>query len=162
MQTIEQAKRDIRQGWKTPNGAICPCCDQKVKLYERKLMWMMARGLVALYWLDRTSNDGPYHHRNVIMPNDTSGSFAKLEYWRLIDQKVNTDTGKRCSGFWRITQKGIDFVENKISVPKYQYTYNMKVFPPELVAPGVPVKYIGIREALTERFNYQELMGYLL
>ena len=152
--TLQVAKNDLKQGWKTSDGAVCKCCGQKVKLYERKLMWMMARGLIRLYWMDR---DMPIaYHRNKIMPDDTSGSFAKLEYWGLIKSQVNDDTKKRCSGMWGITSLGRNFVEGNIRVPKYVYTYNQKLY-------GLPSdELIGIEEALDGRFDYGELMGRLL
>jgi len=42
--SLQQAKEDIRQGWRSQNGAICPCCNQKSQKplrqigvdYERK------------------------------------------------------------------------------------------------------------------------------
>jgi len=53
---------------------------------------------------------------------------------------------------WCITQKGRDFVEGRIQVPKYALIYNSKFLEHE----GELVSFKG---RLGEGFNYQELMA---
>ncbi len=152
--TLQRAKNDLGQGWKTPDGATCACCGQKVKLYKRKINSNMAYRLICLHRKNTFINE--FHHRDKIgTPRDSGGDFAKLRYWGLIEQMANDDTQKRCSGFWRMTDKGRDFVQSLTVVPAYCYMYNQKPhsFSPEM---------IGIREALGSKFDYPELMGYLI
>jgi hypothetical protein len=157
--TLQKAKNDLRQGWKTSKGATCECCGQKVKLYKRKILGVMAFGLISLYRMSKHEHPRKSFHRNDILPHDNSGSFAKLKYWGLIEEDINSDPEKRCSGYWSITDLGIDFVEERAVVPKYAYTYNMKVV---FDLYDDPEEKIGIREALGNKFSYPELMGFLI
>jgi hypothetical protein len=81
------------------------------------------------------------------------GNFATMKYWGLIEQleKDEDDTTRRTSGWWRITQKGRNFILNKITIPKYIFTYNMSLH-------SMSEEHTDIAESLTEKFNYQELM----
>jgi len=43
---------------------------------------------------------------------------SKLKWWGLAFAVENDDSRVK-KGWWRVTQKGIDFVEGRISIPKY-------------------------------------------
>ena len=47
-------------------------------------------------------------------------NFQKLRYWRLVE-KVGEQTGK--GGLWRITETGKEFIQGKISLPKFVWTF---------------------------------------
>lgn len=134
-------------------GQRCPCCDQSVKLYSRRLNSGMA---AALVWLVRTSNDGEYLHVPTIAPRHViriAGEFARLVYWKLIEDKPNQVTSKTHSGFWRPTEDGIDFVRKYLNVPTHAYIYNGR-------CRGVSDKTFNVHRALDGGpFDYQELMG---
>ncbi len=148
IETVEQAKKYLRNNFE--DGCKCPCCDQYVKIYKRKLMVKPIKLLVSLYKMNRG-----YHHVYDMSGEKVTtglGDFAKIKYWGLIEEKPNTDEKKRTSGYWKITQKGVDFIEGKISVPKYVLIYNAKKY-------GVDdEKTITITDIL-ENFNYKELMN---
>lgn len=148
--TLQRAKNHIRQGWKT-NGCICPCCGQDVVLRERHLYSGQMKSLIALY----KAGDGYHHVSKLDPPPAGGGDFAKLRFWELIEQKINSDTRKRTSGMWRITEKGINFVEGKIRIPRSCHIFNKKVR--EWHDEDIDV--IG---AIKKRFNYYEVMGYLI
>ena len=78
-------------------------------------------------------------------------NFSELVYWGLVVQGPNDDKEKRSAGEWSPTQKGIDFVRERIEVPKYIYTWNNKFM--RFEGPD-----ISIHEALNNRFNYEELL----
>lgn len=153
METIDDAKIFLRANWRNPGGVLCPCCNQNVYLYDRQIYKTMAEQLIELYRLSRTRR-GFYHISKLKPPKSGGGDFSKLRYWGLVEpEPKNDDPEKRSSGNWRITQKGIDFVEERITIPKFCYTYNKK--PLKLGGPDV-----SILDCLAkDRFRYDELMG---
>lgn len=139
-------------------GKPCPCCGRFVKKYRRQIHSTMAITLIAIYHL---SKDGKFHHVSEIFTRSrvaihrlNGGDWAKMSGWGLIEEmpKDPDQTSTRTSGFWRITQKGIDFVWCRIKVPRYMYVYNQKIegFSDD--------DFVDIRHCLGKKFNYQELM----
>ena len=149
MNTIIEAKRHLRENFNT--GTDCPCCGQFVKLYKRKLAATPSRMLIRLYSL----LDGWNHVSEIVKGISSTGSndFSKLAYWKLIEEKGNLNNdGKKNSGYWKITKKGRDFVENKIRIPSYVLIYNTKCY-------GFSDDETTIIGALGEKFSYNELMN---
>lgn len=151
-ETLEEAKQFLRDNW--IEGAICPCCKQMVKLYKRKLNAGMAMGLITIY---RIAPNKDYIHvpteftKRKINAADTE--YPKLAHWGLIEEQPNdTNPEKKTSGFWRITDRGIDFVLRKISLQQYLHIYNGS---PHSFAGG----QINITKALADKFDYNQLMN---
>jgi len=143
MKTISEAREMILQN--KNKGINCPCCGQHVKEYKRKLNSGMARDLISLY---RKKQE--WNHREEFSKS-RGKEISKLKYWGLVEEKINTNTSKRTSGIWRITSKGIAFVENRMPIEKYVYIYNG-------YANGFSEEEISITDALKDYFNYNELM----
>ena len=133
----------------TIEAQTCPCCDQMVKIYRRKVSGVAARDLIKF---SRTSADGEYRHISKIQLASGGGDFAKLQLWGLVEEELNFDTGKRTSGMWCITKKGRDFVAGNVHVPKYILIYNGKFL-------GFDGDQVTIEECLGNNFNYSELMS---
>lgn len=153
IQTIEEARAFLfeLENWK--KGNHCPCCDQLVKLYSRKINMVMAKTLISLYKISFDNED--YHHVSDFMVHNVgTNDFSKLRYWGLIveQEKDETDTHKRTSGFWAITKKGRSFVRGEVLVPMYADTFNME-------SKRLSGEFVSIRQALGVRFDYAELMG---
>jgi hypothetical protein len=132
-------------------GATCPTCEQFAKVYRRRLSSGSVRGLI---WLSRNS-DEEFIHVNSVAPRQTvtsGGYFALLAHWGLIEQKHNDDATKRCSGFWRMTPLGRNFVWGYALVSSHVLLYDNHVL-------GFDGPKIDIREALGAKFSYEELMG---
>ena len=151
METVDKAKEYLRENWE--EGIDCPCCGQLVKKYPRKLTTSMAVGLISLYRLSGFSTSTPIHIKKVDMVN--GGEFAQLRRWGLISEVRNDDNHKRTSGLWLITQKGVDFVNQRLEVPMYCDTYDGKTL-------GFSEETTTIKQALGNRFNYAEMMGRLV
>lgn len=151
MTTIREAKKKLRENWE--RGINCPCCGQMVKLYKRKLYAIQARGLIELYKLDQT--ESKYYHIREIegkFRGSGGGDFAKLRYWKLIEEKPNEDDpSKRTSGMWQITDRGRDFVLGNVKVRSHMTIFDGKF-------QGLEGDLITIQEALGKKFNYSELM----
>ncbi len=164
MDTLETAKRDIRQRARTPDGCYCPCCQQNVKVYDRKLTNTMAMGLGRL--IHQGGFYGVYIHVKNHGVSGNGGEFAQLTHWGLIKPKRNEDTDKRCSGWWTATQKGIDFAEGRLQVPRSCETYNMQGADNDTsdMVLKFSDKYTDVWSALRpdNHFKYREMMGYLI
>ena len=82
----------------------CPCCAKQYNImYKRQIHSSMIAGLESL----------------LIRRGVTSsiGDFAKLRHWDLIEK----DEGPHK---WKITGRGIEFLQNLVSVPRYIFIQN--------------------------------------
>lgn len=152
--TIAEAKEYLREHAK--KGVDCPVCNQRVQIYERLIYSSLALSLIRLYWLTRENPNKPYFHISdfTIDGKTIAGDFSKFRYWGLAVEKEKdaSDTTRRTSGYWAITEKGKDFLLGKISVPKRAVIYNSRCL-------GFSEEKATIQEALGKDFNYQDLMG---
>lgn len=114
--SLTGAKAWTRQRFRAGDLSYCPCCGQAVKRYARsisssqiKAMSMIADsigGMTSAQIMQRSKQGG--------------GDYAKLAAWGLLDQNSAT-------GYWHITDKGRDFLNGEIQVPKYVFFYNGRV-----------------------------------
>jgi hypothetical protein len=144
-------------------GHVCDACGQLVKLYKRRLNNAMAYALILLNRREKT--DDPFFHVPTYLSGQTSGvtvrggDWAKLVYWDLIEPLARTRAdGSKRSGFYRLTDKGRQFAEDKITLPRYAFVFNQTLYG---FSDGLkyPKETTTIREALGAKFNYAELMG---
>ena len=139
------------------DGYNCHCCTQKCKAYKRKVNSIMAEGLINLTRRYFRTKRSWVHIRDIHLSSggvvsSNGGQFAGLKLWGLIEEKTNDDTKKRCSGYWRPTQKGMDFVGNRIMVEDFKWVFNNRVIETS------NTNTTTIRKALGSKFNYEEMM----
>ena len=147
---LQQAKAFVDNG--KIKGCICPCCDQFVKVYKRKLNSNMSWLLLRLYKLSMQNKDQTYFHYSKFTIDIGVADFGKLRHWELIQLQDNEETDKKTSGYWMITQKGLDFIHNKIRVPKHAYIFNGKLL-------QFSEETTNIIESAKNKFSYEELMN---
>lgn len=117
----------------------------------------MAVGLVTVYRYNRHYPGQFVHleeHMKAIrgLPPSIRGDFAKLRYWDMIEgAQGERNDGSRRLGLWRITGRGIAFVERQSREPKYIFIYNNKVL-------KFSEESIGIEDAFGNKFSYDEIM----
>lgn len=158
--TIAEAKEFLRNNWK--KGVPCPCCTQFVKLYKRKLNSGMAWTLVKIY-IETKSTISDTHplsaqHLSWIPVKEflrvnkyhNGHDWTLLQHWGLLEER-KTDEGLPSSGRWRITESGKAFVDMKLMVPKHISFFNSKEWERS-------DELINIKQALGDKFNYDELM----
>jgi hypothetical protein len=107
----------------------------------------MARSLITIY---RTFGlDFGY------IPNlpAKSREEGKLVHWGLVveTQEPRPDGGR--AGWWRVTEKGEAFIRHGLKVPKYALIYDGR-----FLGYDDPNELIDIKDALTKKFNLEELM----
>jgi hypothetical protein len=134
-------------------GFDCVLCGHTTRYYRRKLNSGMARSLFELWSRTEAEPDVEWwHHREF----DRFGSreIHKLVHWGLVQEKPKDEfeDEKRSSGFWRITDKGSDFAQNKATVPKFAILFQNRLEKLD----GEPIK---IADAFGEKFKFEELMA---
>ena len=114
--TLTEAKELLQS--QISKGAICPCCGRYTKIYRRNINSGMAKFLKALYNLNQI-NEMPYSANDVL--KSMVSPARSLDYGVLVHfgviKKVSTNN-------YQITEIGKQFVEGKISVPKFVYLQN--------------------------------------
>ena|SRR5210317_855841 len=152
METIKEAKDFLRRNWTA--GAKCPCCQQNVKLYKRPLGSAQAAALIVTWKLHKKGKIWVHVQDDIIVGAkiNIKGDFAKCRFWGLIRSLENEDPTKKDSGWWQLTQKGIDFVKNQKRVYSHIYTYNQTFYGFE------KSKTISILDALKNKFDYSKLI----
>ena len=154
--TVGEAKSFLKQNLK--EGAKCPCCSQYVKLYLRKLNSSMAYGLILMTRNYNNINTSEWFHlenyfKPLDIPSTLRGDLPKLRHWGLIEAKEGErEDGNPHVGYYRVTSKGKQFVNQEITVPQRVGLYNQKFY-------GFDGRDISIVDALGSKFNYKELMS---
>jgi hypothetical protein len=154
--TISEAKSQLRQSLHA--GAVCPCCNQFVKMYKRKITSSMAYGLILIY-KESIGRKDPYFHienyfKTLDIPSSVRGDVPKLRFWGFIQPHEGELTdGNKNNGLYKITSLGTLFALGEITAQSHVQIYNNKMYG---YAPES--KNITIFDALTDKFNYQELM----
>jgi hypothetical protein len=147
-ETLADAKQYLRENWQ--EGVECPCCTQLVKLYPYKPNSTAISDLIRL-WNASGRQLGIFVHVREFS-HDRGGAFAKLAHWGLVESQINEDTQKRTSGMWTITDSGRQFVVGLTDIPERAYLFNSKSY-------GMSRKRVNVRQALGNKFNYEELMA---
>lgn len=163
METKEQAdmfggeKQMLRDKFFTEagqtKGTHCPVCDRFGKIYPRRHNSSMAVGLIWLYQ-QHLIEPGAYVNVGSKAPRailKNGGSYASNHWWGLVEAEENVDTKKHTSGSWRITGKGIAFVQDEIVIPSHVLTYDAEVI-------DCRDTTTDISTSLGRPFNYRELM----
>lgn len=143
--TLEEAKSWLRA--LLPKGGRCPCCNQHVQVYRRNMYGTLAKALIACYLAGGTSQ---YVHSNKLGIVLRGGEMGKLGYFGLVDEeKAERPDGGR-TGYWRCTQRGVDWLFGRITIPKVAWVYDGRV----LGYDGPPVT---VADVLGEPFDLREL-----
>lgn len=157
-QTTPRAELELlRHQWHgtiAGKGGDCPVCDRWGKIYKRPISVSMVKGFM---WLALHLGDSP----DFVGVPDTAPewmkrtyAFANLRYWGLLERKAlgEDEEDKGTSGLWRLTDKGKQWLNRQIAVPKAAWIYNNRVL--QFVQPDV-----FIDEPLKGKFSYSELMA---
>lgn len=152
METLDEAKVYLKENFEI--GVKCPCCGQFVKKYKRPMHTTMARSLIQLYQMSNLDTEKYFYSGDIVKGISSTGTndLSKLKFWKLIEEAKADGTQKgRTSGFWRITEAGLKFVERKTVVDQGIYLYNDKFL-------GFYGEKIDIKGALGSKFDYEKLM----
>ncbi len=151
--TALRIREKLHSGYSFDKGAKCPCCEQLVKLYKRRINAHMCFFLIKLHRLAKHTQTGQRYFSNeqIGQNYNLGGDWARLRHWGLIEQMPNHEDRKRTSGYWGITEKGKEFVNLQIKVPEKILIHNNHFM-------GFDGDDIDMQEALDVKFNYKQLM----
>jgi hypothetical protein len=146
--TLKEAKEWLLE--RIDDGAACPCCTQFAKVYRRKINSTMARGLIAAF---RAYGTEFGHLQQIRHRGLDNREESKLRYWGLMEDDGETREDGGHAGRWRVTTNGRIWVLNESKVPKYARIYDGRCI-------GLVGEPQSIVEALADKFDYRELMGW--
>lgn len=144
----------IKRLW-TGDQVPCPCCGQKAQIHPWTFSTKLAFAIYELYRIDQADPGVQVHlHREVINPNPkrTNRSANQLHHWKLIKQANPQVPGKARDGLWIITNRGRQFVEGKVRIPK-----SIKIYDKGLMEESEET--VSFLEALEIPFSYREVRG---
>lgn len=133
------------------DGGHCPCCKRFGKYNAFTITQKNAQALVWIYkngGVDDWANTAKNAPREFMQAK----TFTNMRYWGLIEPHPNDNKEKKGSGYWRITQKGINYMNGQMRLPKKAFVYNRKLV-------GFGEQQIYFSECFKERFNFEEVMN---
>lgn len=144
--TLGEARAALRE--LVAEGHHCPCCSQMARIYRRRITRPMALCLIECW---RKGDTTEYIY--IADLSSHSPDFTKLVYWGLIsEQRTARPDGGR-AGYWRVTDKGEDYLLDRIAVPKYAEVYDARCLRLD------DSEWATIHEALGKGFDLTELLG---
>lgn len=131
-------------------GVKCPCCNQFTKMYHRPMNGNMIRALLNLY---RAGGEDAFKFAHWPPIDPSKGDAAKLVHWGFIEEenRVREDGGR--AGYWRVTEKGEDFLKGRIKVPSHIYHFDSKFYGFD------DTVFVTVHDAWGEPFDLRKLMG---
>lgn len=145
--SIRDGKLWLRQQLK--KGAHCPLCGQRAQMYHRKINSGMARSLIHMY---RIAGPHPDRWIHVSQIGAKSREEGKLVHWGLLEEQKAVGLHGGRAGYWRLTQKGLDFVQGKTTVHSHVFIYDGRFY-------GFDGSQVTIKDALGAKFDYNELLN---
>lgn len=129
----------------------CPTCGRFAKVYYRSIHTSVALQLIQIYKLGGAEM---YIHTSKLIPKGVSGAgdFSKAQYWELVKEMPHTPGKKKSSGYWMLTELGVEFVKGNVSVTKYALVYDTRVI-------DMKGKLVSITECIGNKFDYEDLMA---
>ncbi len=154
--SLGDARKLLTQGL-AGRGIECPCCRQFAKIYKRKLNATMAYAHVLVYRHFQVPRGDEWLHVPQLLNGHgvvaRGGDWSKLSFWGLLEEHPeDRDDGCKHAGMWRLTDAGRRFAAAVETVPKHLYFYNGQLI-------ALSDERTFIREALGNRFHYDELMA---
>lgn len=162
---LARARQELARGMLQKNaqqaGVICPCCKQQATIYYRSINRSIARVLASLARYRR--NVGPGYAHVPSLFKDLSyglassvasqgGQWAQASYWGLVDRERDMvrDDGSTRTGYARISDLGMAFLEGRYRIRKYALIYDAKLL--GKAGPAVSVHDLA-------NFDYREAAG---
>lgn len=143
----EREKKQKRKRGRGHDGSMfCDKCGATMVEYPAAFNKGLARVLLRLYEVGR-----PAEMSELGLAYSQRTNEHKLRYWGLAEQYITEET-KRKRGCWVITQKGKDFVEGKISIPRHCWTYRNEV----VEFDGQPIRFSEVSEGYRYRQDFIE------
>jgi len=147
---LAHARRRVFDGQDEKNN-FCPVCEQRVKLYRRKLHTEMALFLIKL--VKAYQKEPRWYSTRELLPATSKAATdgAYLTRWGLVEKMPSMNSAGGKAGMYQPTQKGIDFAQGKSMVASHVHIICGKTV-------GFSETPTFIENCLGRKFNYAELM----
>lgn len=110
--TIAEGKKFLRDNW--DQGCICPCCGEHVAQRKESLSKGLVDTLIRFYFMLHKSCAVSLHlQKQADFTKNQYNNFQKLKYFGFVENVPSK------SGWWMLTQLGIDFISGLTYVPKF-------------------------------------------
>lgn len=144
-------KKEYLETLKAGKKEACPCCGRWAQVYKRSISETVAAQLIRLHHL---GGDHLYIHASKLIPDGQSGSgdLGKAKYFGLIVEMPHDKGAKKSSGYWKLTQNGVDYVRGLHAIPTFCYVFDDKVL-------EFSEKLEFITDTVGRKFDYEALIA---
>lgn len=145
--TLAEAREGVFTGMQKSKGAICPCCEQRAKLYKRQITSSMAFQLICLAKMQNTDFVHVNEWRSYVIDSGGTmggGEHGRLKFWDFVL------SDKR--GGWKITDAGREFAFGRTTYQKFARLYNGSMY-------GFVGPHVSIHDCLGVRYSFDDLMA---
>jgi hypothetical protein len=127
-------------------GSQCPCCGQRVQLYERRTTSDQAAWLIRLVRLHE-EHDRSIYYSDVDIGLEQilrlGGRYSRLQHAGLIVSPAR--------GYWIPTDLGVAFAAGRASIPRSIYLYDGRLI-------AVSEERVTVSDCLSDHFSYEDLL----
>ena len=128
----------------------CPCCQHDHKIYKKSISSRLAQTMIDMY------NDNQQGWVHVPQTRTTEcQNYADLKFWGFIIMATPNDKhsiGGRTTGYWRLTDAGVDFMQGNSTAAKYAHIYNNQNY-------GFSGSYVTFKSCLSTSFNFHAFIA---
>lgn len=83
--------------------------------------------------------------------NTSSLDYSVMKHWGIIEPRGAAPGEQQKTGYWRITEKGKQFLRQEITIPRSVNLFNNKRY-------GFSEEHTTIKKALGDKFDLDELL----
>jgi uncharacterized protein YjaZ len=94
-----------------------PCCGRHAQIYRRRIHHALASQLIELFRLTAAAPESYVHASRLIQKGATGSSDLCIAiFWGLVEKMPVENSGRKATGYWRLTDKGRIFVRGETSI----------------------------------------------
>ena len=147
---------EARRGWSETirkKGGHCPCCDRWGKIYSRKFNATMARSLIWLVSQRQQPGSDGWCDVPRIAPLEIlrTNQLPTCRWWDLCERRPTDDSKVKHSGWWRATDRGVEFATGRRAIPLEVLTYDGNVL-------DFGDEHVRIQDTFDTPFDYEQVM----
>lgn len=141
------------------NEAICPCCQRRARTNKMRVHSTLAAMLMKLAKVSNgiAGDLKSWVHVEAFRLDyaSTGNDFCICKHWGIVEARAADETeDKNSSGYYRLTDLGVDYVLGKASIPKYAFVFDNRV-------QRFSEERVNIEQSLNNKFSYAELFTHI-
>lgn len=140
-----------------PGGTICRACTRHMNRQPTPMNWTHGVMIIAMFKHFHRYPSLRWVHFDTIWQRYPKSrhclNYSYFKYWDLAEACPSESTKKRHSGFWSITEKGVQFAKREIQLPRYA------LVEPVANVTGYDGELVGIQDVLGKEHDWAKEMG---